>query len=706
MKLLITRPMSAAREMKSALETMGHDVILSPLLEISFRNTEPLDIEKVQALIVTSANGVKGLVRATENRSIPVYAVGDKSAAVAKQSGFEKIFSANGDVDDLARLIKERLPEDGGTLVHAGGARLAGDLGGDLQKAGYSYRREILYDAHDAEGLTPVALSELKAGKLDGVLVFSPHTAKVLKQIIDADKLYDHISKLSIWCLSQNVANALSDLQAGQIFVAEHPTEKDLLALIEKADPKDKNSAQTEGGKVREHKVAVPPSGKDTAKGNAKPDAKEASKQADAKSAPPKTPTGKVDAKSSGPTTAAASSKTETTAAKPAAKKGSNTKWVLAGVGGAFILGLVAWPLILPKVAPVLPEGTQAMLKGYWPENPAIKTLEERLAALESSKTTAPVQNVDLGAVNAQIAALQKSLDEKVSLNRADLETLSGRLGEIETAKAELEASISKLQNAAPIAVTPTGDEASATEALQAALNTRLQDLGDSLSKAQAEIARLSEQQVTTKSGLDDQQTEISALSAAVKAAAETKQVADANGNESLILLALGQIHRESRADQPFTGALQQAIAVAPEGLQADFAKLSDVSKSGAPTIRQLVDEFEAEASNITQAARLPDSETWYGKTLHNLASLVKFRRVGDTEGDDVDAIVARAEKALLGADLTGAIAALSSLEGASREAASGWIANAQKRALLDQTLDELIKKVSANAALDSQASN
>ena len=93
----------------------------------------------------------------------------------------------------LAALIISQGQASAGTYLHAGGARLAGDLKNLLTQAGYKYRREILYEAINATQLEAVAKSALEDGSLDGILLFSPHTATVFKSVVEKHGLATHL---------------------------------------------------------------------------------------------------------------------------------------------------------------------------------------------------------------------------------------------------------------------------------------------------------------------------------------------------------------------------------------------------------------------------------------------------------------------------------------------------------------------------------
>ena len=128
----------------------------------------------VQALIFTSANGVRVFAAASQDRSLPAYTVGDASAAVARDAGFTDVRSADGDIAALAKLIRERADPSGGKLLHISGARVARDLAGFLNHAGIAVERRVAYEARPVSEL-PEAFKQ----KLDVVLFHSARAAEI-----------------------------------------------------------------------------------------------------------------------------------------------------------------------------------------------------------------------------------------------------------------------------------------------------------------------------------------------------------------------------------------------------------------------------------------------------------------------------------------------------------------------------------------------
>src|SRR5690348_849574 len=117
MRVLITRPEREAAALAQAVGERGHVAVIAPLFQLHFRRP-PDDFAAVlaasQAVLLTSANGARALAEATEQRSKPILAVGDTTAATAEGLGFTSVTSASGDSAALARLVQERFDPRGG----------------------------------------------------------------------------------------------------------------------------------------------------------------------------------------------------------------------------------------------------------------------------------------------------------------------------------------------------------------------------------------------------------------------------------------------------------------------------------------------------------------------------------------------------------------------------------------------------------------
>jgi uroporphyrinogen-III synthase len=198
--LLLTRPRAQSEAFAEVLaaELPGRfRAVVSPILEI-VPVAAALDLDGLQGLIFTSANGVEQFAARTPERSLPAWCVGEMTAAAAREAGFEAR-SADGAVDELAALVVAGHRPGAGGFLHVRGAHAAGDLVGRLAAAGVPARAAAIYD-QVPRPLSAEARALLAAGGVDVVTFFSPRTARLMAEA----------GRGAGWDLSRAVTVALS----------------------------------------------------------------------------------------------------------------------------------------------------------------------------------------------------------------------------------------------------------------------------------------------------------------------------------------------------------------------------------------------------------------------------------------------------------------------------------------------------------------
>jgi uroporphyrinogen-III synthase len=236
MRLLLTRPREDAERSARTLRARGHEVELEPLLAIRFRPDalDPArDLAGVQALALTSLNGLRAYLAAGGPKNLPVFAVGPASAAAAQEAGFASVRAAGGDIRSLAALIVASLDPAAGALLHPAGTVSAGDLAGALATAGFTLRRAVLYEAAAAGRLSERTVTLLRAHAFDGALFYSPRTAATFVSLVRRAALESCCASLTAYCLSPAVAGALGSLEWVRLRVATEPSEAALLQAVE-----------------------------------------------------------------------------------------------------------------------------------------------------------------------------------------------------------------------------------------------------------------------------------------------------------------------------------------------------------------------------------------------------------------------------------------------------------------------------------------
>ncbi len=231
-RALVTRPKEDSADLIGALEQRGIAVVAEPLLTIRPKTGAAVETDGVQALLFTSANGARTFADVSKGRDLPAFAVGDATAKTLRDLGFAKVESAQGDVEDLERMVRRRLDPTRGRLLHAAGSSVAGDLAGRLKAAGFEVDRVHLYDSEPADALTDMTRAEIAAGRIDWVLVFSPRTAATFASVIERAGLADAAGKMTLVALSDAAAKA-TPLKFKRVAIAAEPTQAALLATVD-----------------------------------------------------------------------------------------------------------------------------------------------------------------------------------------------------------------------------------------------------------------------------------------------------------------------------------------------------------------------------------------------------------------------------------------------------------------------------------------
>jgi uroporphyrinogen-III synthase len=237
MQLIVTRPEPDASRTAQALLALGHEPILSPMLDIVLDTTADLPNVPVQAVLATSSNAVRAMA-AHRDRSrlidLPFLAVGDRTALEAKRAGFRKARSAGGAVGDLAELALAELDPGGGPLLYAAGDVHSDDLAGMLTRTGFIVSTAVVYRARARSRLAEPAAAAFRRGTADGVLLYSRRSADAFALALVADGLAPLQDRVTCFCLSPAVAEALPAVSSGPILIASRPDQISLLALFER----------------------------------------------------------------------------------------------------------------------------------------------------------------------------------------------------------------------------------------------------------------------------------------------------------------------------------------------------------------------------------------------------------------------------------------------------------------------------------------
>lgn len=230
MRILVTRPAEDGAEIAQLLADMGHEAVLAPLLTVQIFDGPKLALDGVQAILATSANGVRALAVRSDARDVPVFAVGPQTADAAAQAGFIRVRNADGDAVALADAVSGWADPKAGALLHAAGAEGSGWLAEALAAKGFQVRREILYRVEAAAQLPDIAARALRENSVQAALFFSPRSAEIFADRVARAGIAT--AGLLAVCISAKTADALRGLTFSDIKIAAVPNQAGLLACL------------------------------------------------------------------------------------------------------------------------------------------------------------------------------------------------------------------------------------------------------------------------------------------------------------------------------------------------------------------------------------------------------------------------------------------------------------------------------------------
>jgi uroporphyrinogen-III synthase len=244
MAVLVTRPLPDGETTAADLRARGFEALAAPMLRFEpFAFKDEAEVP-YGGIIVTSANAIRAVESQLANSPLarlPLFAVGERTAAVARAAGFAKIFSAAGDAAALRNLIvetaKAKKLKKKSPLLYLAGEELARDLAGDLREQGFEVVTHIAYRMVPAKSLPGEVVDGFAAGRIEAVLHYSRRSARAFVEAARTGGVEISALALPQCCISPAVAEIVREAGATQVTVAARPDENALFEALKRALP-------------------------------------------------------------------------------------------------------------------------------------------------------------------------------------------------------------------------------------------------------------------------------------------------------------------------------------------------------------------------------------------------------------------------------------------------------------------------------------
>lgn len=205
MRVLIVRPEPGNGATAEAVRAMGHEPVCVPLFEIAPVAWDAADPAGFDAVAMTSASAARhGGAGLTLYRHLPLFAVGEATAAAARDAGFSDVRATAGDAADLGKILS-------GRVVHFAGE----DFRPIATRASVTVR--CVYAARPLAPVMPL--------DADVALVHSPRAGERLAALVE------NRNALKIIAISENAAHACGTGWRDML-VSQAPRDDAMLACL------------------------------------------------------------------------------------------------------------------------------------------------------------------------------------------------------------------------------------------------------------------------------------------------------------------------------------------------------------------------------------------------------------------------------------------------------------------------------------------
>ena len=232
MHILFTRPLEDCHEMMLKFQSLGHNVSHLPLISIEGLNCENLNYSDFKGIIFTSSNAIKFLDINKIDKKILCFCVGGATEKKARGVGFQNVFAAEGNVNNLKEIILQNFNSSEGRLLYVSGEVVSSKLDEQLLYEGYNIERVINYRANPIKNYDEDFIEKLKLKMPEIVYVYSENSAINFLKVIKNYKLESLWMNTNLMCIGEKTSSILNEIKWKKIFLFNYGEEEFLLYKI------------------------------------------------------------------------------------------------------------------------------------------------------------------------------------------------------------------------------------------------------------------------------------------------------------------------------------------------------------------------------------------------------------------------------------------------------------------------------------------
>jgi len=232
MHILFTRPLEDCHEMILKFQSLGHEISHLPLINIKGLKYEVPNYSEFKGIIFTSTNAIKFLDIKNIDKKLKCFCVGSATEKKARSVGFQNVFAAEGNVNNLKELILQNFNPSEGKLIYISGEIISSDLAKELISSGYTIERLINYRANSIEKYDEDFIEKLKLKMPEITYIYSQNSAINFLKIIKNYQLETLWMNTNLMCIGEKTSSILNEIKWKKIFLFNPGEEEFLLYKI------------------------------------------------------------------------------------------------------------------------------------------------------------------------------------------------------------------------------------------------------------------------------------------------------------------------------------------------------------------------------------------------------------------------------------------------------------------------------------------
>tara|TARA_Y100000816_G_scaffold121548_1_gene85401 strand:- start:363 stop:1079 length:717 start_codon:yes stop_codon:yes gene_type:complete len=236
--ILITRPKTEAKKLKTLLEDLGHTVHIDSLSKISFSGPKKNFYFK-NIILISSQQATKIFIKNYLGpKNLPLAVVGNVSYHKLISSGFSNILYKAKDSTQILKYLKKEYSslknKYGNKLIYLTGSVTNRRLITNLGKIGFKFEKKIIYKTKFKKSFSPATVALLKKNKIHICLLYSQQNARHFCELVRNKNLSKKCNKLVILTISRNISDLMRNNGYINVKNSTYPSQESLINLLKR----------------------------------------------------------------------------------------------------------------------------------------------------------------------------------------------------------------------------------------------------------------------------------------------------------------------------------------------------------------------------------------------------------------------------------------------------------------------------------------